>query len=142
MIAVALGLSRSVAADEVKGSGENGRLTAEETKKLKNPVPFDKASLARGRLLYVRDCTECHGTDGKSQVDVIANATDLTEPKLWKSGTSEGEVFRSIRDGAGDSMPPFSDKIEKTEDLWHLTNYVRSLWPEAMRPKLQETKPK
>jgi mono/diheme cytochrome c family protein len=132
---------RAVVADEVKGSGENGRLTADEVKKLKNPVRFSKASLARGRILYIRDCNECHGADGKSQVDVIANATDLTEPKLWKSGTSEGEVFRSIRDGAGDSMPPFSDKIEKSEDMWHLVNYVRSLWPDAVRPKLEETQP-
>lgn len=137
-LAVALG--RVVAADEVKGSGENGRLTADEVKTLKNPVPFNKASWARGRILYIRDCTECHGADGKSLVDVVANATDLTEPKLWKSGTSEGEVFRSIRDGAGDAMPPFSDKIEKSEDMWHLVNFVRSLWPETMRPKLQDTK--
>ena len=113
------------------------RLTTEEAKKLKSPVAYTKASIARGKLLYTRDCTECHGADGKSLVDVIANATDLTDPKAWSSGTSEGEVFRSIRDGAGEAMPPFSDK-QKDEDLWHLTNYVRSLWPEASRPKLQD----
>ena len=139
LLVVAMVAGRACAADEVKGSGENGRLTIEEAKRLKNPVAYAKASLARGRILYIRDCTECHGLDGKSQVDVIANATDLTEPKLWKSGISEGEVFRSIRDGAGDAMPPFSDKIEKSEDIWHLVNYVRSFWPDTMRPKLQES---
>jgi len=118
----------------------DGRLTSEEAKKLKNPVPFSKSSIARGRILFIRDCTECHGTDGKSQVDVIANATDLTEPKLWTNGTSEGEVFRSIRDGSGDSMPPFKPKIEDEKDMWHLVNFLRSLWPEPLKPKLQESK--
>ena len=134
--------SRAAGADDAAAQDDSGRLTLEAARKLKNPIPFSKASLARGRILYVRDCTECHGADGKSLVDVVANATDLTEPKLWKSGTSEGEVFRSIRDGAGDAMPPFSDKIDKADDMWHLVNYVRSLWPEPMRPKLQEAKTK
>ena len=115
-------------------------LSREEAQKLKSPVPYTKASIARGRILYTNDCTGCHGNDGKAQVDVIADATDLTEPKLWKSGSTEGEVFRSIRDGAGISMPPYKNQIQKEEDLWHLVNYIRSLWPEAQRPKLQEDK--
>jgi mono/diheme cytochrome c family protein len=114
-----------------KSSGAS--LTREEARKLKSRVPFSKASIARGKILYTRDCTECHGADGKSQVDVIANATDLTNPKAWKSGTSEGEIFRSIRDGAGEAMPPFADKVSKEEDLWHMVNYVRSLWPDSAR---------
>lgn len=115
-------------------------LTRDEAKLLKSPVPYTKASIARGRVLYTNDCTGCHGADGKAQVDVIADATDLTDPKLWKSGVTEGEIFRSIRDGAGISMPPFKNQIRKSEDLWSLVNFIRSLWPEAQRPKLQEEK--
>jgi mono/diheme cytochrome c family protein len=114
-------------------------LTREQARKLKSPVPFSKASIARGKILYTRACTECHGADGKSLVDVIANATDLTNPKAWKSGTSEGEIFRSIRDGAGEAMPPFAEKISKEEDLWNLVNYLRYLWPDSARPKLEKT---
>lgn len=113
------------------------RMSSEEARKLKSPVPFTKESIARGRAIFARNCTACHGNDGKSQVDVVANATDLTDPKAWGSGTSEGEIFRSIRDGAGDTMPPFKSQIGKEEDLWHLVNFIRSLWPEPMRPKLQ-----
>ena len=116
---------------------QTGRLTSEEAQKLKSPIPFSKESIARGRAIFARNCTACHGADGKSEVDVVANATDLTEPKLWRSGTAEGEIFRSIRDGAGDSMPPFKSQVQKEEDLWHLVNFIRSLWPESMRPKLQ-----
>lgn len=116
---------------------EGARLSSEEARKLKSPVPFTKESIAKGRTLFARNCTACHGNDGKSQVDVVANATDLTDPKQWGSGTSEGEIFRSIRDGAGNTMPPFKSQISKEEDLWHLVNFIRSLWPEPMRPKLQ-----
>ncbi len=118
---------------------DDGRLSQDAAKALKNPVPFTKDSIAKGRIMYSRDCTECHGADGRSQVDVIANATDLTQPKYWKSGISQGEVFRSVRDGAGDSMPPFSDKFDKEDDMWHVVNFVLSLWPADARPKLVET---
>lgn len=111
-------------------------MSSEEAKKLKSPVPFTKDSIAKGRALFARNCTACHGNDGKSQVDVVANATDLTDPKAFGSGTSEGEIFRSIRDGAGDTMPPFKTQI-KDEEIWNLVNFIRNLWPEPMRPKMQ-----
>jgi mono/diheme cytochrome c family protein len=117
------------------------KMSREAARQLKNPVPFTRASITRGRALFLNDCAGCHGNDGKSQIDVIADATDLTEPKVWKSGISEGEIFRSIRDGAGDSMPPFKNQIRKEEDIWHLVNFIRSLWPEPLRPKLQEPMP-
>jgi mono/diheme cytochrome c family protein len=115
-------------------------ISREAAKKLKNPVPFTKSSLAKGRTLYTYHCTGCHGTDGKAMIDVIADATNLTEPKLWKSGISEGEIFRSLRDGAGLNMPPYKNQIRKEEDLWHVVNFIRSLWPEAQRPKIEEEK--
>jgi mono/diheme cytochrome c family protein len=126
--------SKDQPANKRSGAG----LTREEARKLKSPVPFSRSSIKRGKILYARACTECHGADGKSLVDVVANATDLTDPKAWKSGTSEGEIFRSIRDGAGEAMPPFADKVSKEEDLWHLVNYLRSLWPDSARPKLAD----
>ena len=111
---------------------------ADDAKKLKSPIPYSKKSIDRGRVVYSQNCTSCHGTDGKAEVAVIAEATDLTSPKLYKNGTTEGEIFRSIRDGAGDQMPPFKSQIDKEEDLWHLVNFVRSLWPPAMRPAVEE----
>ena len=137
LVAISIALTigtRAVAADDAT----DDRISQEDAKKLQSPVPYSKESIARGKVLYRRDCTECHGADGKSQVDVIANATDLTDPEYWASGISEGEVYRSIRDGAGDAMPPFKEKVSKDEDLWDMANYVRSLWPESARPKLVE----
>jgi mono/diheme cytochrome c family protein len=110
-------------------------LTADAAKAMKNPIANTAKSIARGRLAYsTLGCANCHGTDGKSLIEVVANATDLTEPKLWLSGIEEGLIFRSIRDGAGLAMPPFKREVESQEDLWHLVNFIRTWWPPAQRP--------
>jgi len=119
-------------------SGQTPPLSAADAKKLKNPVPFTKKSIAQGRAIFVRNCTMCHGADGKATEDVVGNATDLTAPKLWRNGTSDDEIFRDIRDGTGE-MPAFKSQIHPEGDLWNLVNFVRSLWPESMRPALQES---
>ncbi len=138
---LAIGYAHSSASSHFQlAQSEQDKLTTEEAKQLKSPVPFTKSSINRGRTLFANECTACHGPDGKAQVDVVADATNLTEPKQWKSGTAEGEIFRSIRDGAGLTMPPYKTLIRKEEDMWHLVNFIRSLWPEAQRPKLQAEK--
>ena len=113
-------------------------LSVDEARKLKNPIAYSKKSISQGRSVYSRFCVGCHGADGKATVDVVADATDLTSPSVWKSGTSDGEIFRSIRDGQGASMPAFKPQIRQQEDLWHLVNFIRSLWPENTRPPLQD----
>ena len=115
-------------------------MSSEDAKKLKNPVANTKKSIAAGRTLFVRACAACHGDDGKALVDVVADATDLTNPKVYKSGTSEGEIFRSIRDGAGQTMPPFKAQISKEEEYWHLVNFIRNLWPDGVRPAVEPEK--
>lgn len=109
-------------------------------KKLKNPMPYTKKSIKRGRTFFVRVCAQCHGPDGKALIDVIADATDLTNPVMYLSGTTDGEIFRSIKDGAGVSMPPYKTEIKKEDDMWHLVNFIRSLWPKDKRPELQDEK--
>lgn len=122
--------------------GQDQPLNTEQAKALKNPVPYSKKSITKGRGLYVRySCTGCHGADGKATVDVVADATDLTSPKLYRFGTSTGELFRSIRDGQGASMPAYRSQIPTEDEMWHLVNFIYSLWPEAQRPALVEDKP-
>jgi mono/diheme cytochrome c family protein len=114
------------------------KLSREDAKKLKSPVPYAKKSIDRGRVLFLQNCTSCHGENGKAEGSLIADATDLTTPSLYKSGTSEGEIFRSIRDGAGDQMPAFKGQLDSETDVWNLVNFIRSLWPEAKRPALED----
>ena len=131
----------SMDAQEKKSSDDGRGLTRDQAKKLKNPVRYSKKSITQGRTALARLCTGCHGADAKAQMDVVANATDLTSPAVWLSGTSDGEIFRSIRDGAGETMPPFNTQITQESDLWNLVNFIRSLWPESTRPALQEPPP-
>jgi len=114
------------------------KLTREDAQKLKSPVANTKKSMARGRVLFMQNCTSCHGEDGKSEGSLVASATDLTSPQLYKSGASEGEIFHSIRDGAGDQMPAFKSQLDSETDIWNLVNFIRSLWPESARPTVQD----
>ncbi len=88
------------------------KLTRDDAQKLKSPVANTKKSIDRGRVIFMQNCTSCHGEDGKAEGSLVASATDLTSPQLYKSGTSEGEIFHSIRDGAGDQMPAFKSQID------------------------------
>jgi mono/diheme cytochrome c family protein len=116
--------------------GQSGLINPTDAKNLKNPVPNTRDSIKVGARLFANSCTQCHGTDGKAQIDVVAHATDLTSPTLYSHGTSEGEIFRTIRDGAGVAMPPFRSTLTRDEDIWSLVNFVRSLWPQDKRPPI------
>jgi mono/diheme cytochrome c family protein len=113
-------------------------LTAAEVAALKNPVPFNNDSIAAGKTVYLlNNCSACHGSDGKALLDIVAeNATDLTDPKFWNNGTEPGQIFKSLRDGAGPKMPAFKTKI-KEDDLWRLVNFIQSLWPADRQPAKQ-----
>jgi mono/diheme cytochrome c family protein len=114
-------------------------LSAADAKTLKSPTPYSKTSIDKGKRLFLQNCTGCHGDDGKAELAVIAEATNLTEPRGYKDGTTEGELFRNIRDGAGSQMPPFKDTLNE-QQTWDLVNFVRSLWPDSMRPPMQDQK--
>jgi mono/diheme cytochrome c family protein len=110
-------------------------LTEQAGRALKNPIPNTAKSIARGKVAYgLYGCANCHGQDAKALIEVVANATDLTDPKIWKNGVEEGLIYRSVRDGAGLAMPPYKMEVTAQEDLWHLVNFIRSLWPEGQRP--------
>jgi mono/diheme cytochrome c family protein len=103
-------------------------LTVDEARALKNPQPFASESITQGRTAYLQyACATCHGEDGRALTVFAGPVTDLTNPPVWVNGTSEGEIFRSIRDGVS-GMPAFGKEIE-TEKVWHLVNFIRSLWP-------------
>ncbi len=98
-----------------------------------NPVPADETSIERGAQTYQQYCTECHGQDGRAQVDVISDATDLTDPDAYYNGSSEDDMYNSIAHGAGVGMPPWKDQLKTDEAIWDLVNLIRSWWSEEQR---------
>lgn len=104
----------------------------------KDSVPYSRKSIAQGKQLYLIHCVECHDQDGKGLGRRDFSGTppaDLTDPDAWPHGTSASEIFSSIREGTKEDMPQFKGKL-RDEQIWHIVNFVRSLWPEVKRPKL------
>ena len=93
-----------------------------------NPVKPTPESIAQGRKWYGYDCAMCHGKDGDGKGEVGADmklkVSDLSDPATLKDRT-DGELFYIIKNGKGD-MPPEGTRL-KSDELWSLVNYVRSL---------------
>lgn len=109
-------------------------LAAQNPAPASNPVPYTPQSVARGKNYFLQNCQSCHDEDGRARSAAVAIAADLTEPKKWKFGESDAQVFASIHNGAADAMPPFASDL-KDEQIWDIVNFIRSIGPETLRPK-------
>lgn len=104
-----------------------------EAAALKNPVKVTPASIAAGKKLYDTQCATCHGATGKGDGKMAAmmpepKPSDL-EDASWKHGSTDGEIFTLIRDGSkGTGMRGYAARM-KTEDIWNVVNYLRTLGP-------------
>ena len=101
-----------------------------EAATLKNPVPSNAASIGTGQQLYQKYCRFCHGTTGKGDSPTApkdVKPSDLTDT-TWDRGSTDGEIFTVIQEGAGPDykMKGLKGKLSE-QDTWHLVNYVRSL---------------
>jgi cytochrome c oxidase cbb3-type subunit 3 len=100
-----------------------------EAAQVKNPIAATPESLSEGKRLYQRHCASCHGSnaEGGEGNDLIPAAPDLTG-KGWKHGSSDGEIFSSIKNGVPPelNMIPFGDQLKDT-DIWNVVNYLRSI---------------
>ncbi len=100
-----------------------------EAAKLKNPAAATPESAAAGKRIYQRLCIRCHGPSGKGdgEAAVGAEPADLTSGK-WTFGSTDGEVYASIREGTSKDMEGYAERISEA-DTWNVVNYVRSLAP-------------
>jgi mono/diheme cytochrome c family protein len=106
-----------------------------EGKKLKNPVASSPASIEGGQKTFAKMCAFCHGKDAAGSGPMVPKGM-TTPPSLidekWERGSTDGEIFLVIREGAG---PKFEMKGLKgklpDEALWNIVNYLRSLQSKA-----------
>jgi copper transport protein len=91
-----------------------------------NPIPADAASIERGRLIYLANCSGCHGTDGAGAGAVTGyRPSDLAGvvPAL-----TDGALAYRVTNGlAGTPMPGFATALSEN-DRWDLVNYLRDRW--------------
>ncbi len=104
----------------------------EQAQSLSNPVPQSEDAVRDGRRAYLRLCQYCHGADGRAQANPDFEAPSLRDPRQWRYGTSDGELFVSIRDGAGHEMPPFGGQLADAE-IWKMVHFLRSIGPRSAR---------
>ncbi len=57
----------------------------------------------------------------------------MTDPEAYYNGASQQDMFKSILNGAGVGMPPWNMQIKDQTDMWHLVNFIRSLWTQEQR---------
>jgi mono/diheme cytochrome c family protein len=122
VVAAALaGVAAGVRADEWTAPAEERARTS--------PVPDSPEAVAKGRALFQRHCTACHGPKGKGDGPASTEARDLTDPAV-QDRLTDGEIFWKVGTGRkkhGETvMPAFARQIG-TEDRWKLVRYVRSL---------------
>ena len=101
-----------------------------EAAKMKNPVASNAESIATGKAAFTKNCRFCHGADAKGNGPMAPKDThpsDLTDAK-WDRGSTDGEIFAVIRDGAGPKFDMKGYKSKMTEpEMWNIVNYLRSV---------------
>jgi mono/diheme cytochrome c family protein len=101
-----------------------------EAKKMKAAFPSSPAAIEAGKPLFAKYCRFCHGNTGAGDSTMAPKnmkPANLTDDK-WTHGTSEGEIFWIIQNGAPPDyqMKPLKGKLSDT-DTWNLVHFVRSL---------------
>ena len=99
-------------------------------KKMKNAVASSADSIAAGKAAFQKNCRFCHGADAKGNGPMAPEGThpsNLIDDK-WDRGSTDGEIFLVIRDGAGPKFEMKGYKSKMTEpEIWNVVNYLRSL---------------
>ncbi len=94
---------------------------------LKNPLPADEKTIARGELAYEYFCIMCHGSryngDGTVGQSFAPLPTDLQSPYVQQMRADE--LFRSVSYGI-QRHPPLSYTVS-VEDRWSLIRFIQSL---------------
>ena len=89
----------------------------------------DSSLVTEGEVLYQENCASCHGVsgqgDGPMASGLPASLADFSNQEFM-AVKSAADLSDSIRQGAGEAMPAFSDQFSE-DQIWALSAYVRSL---------------
>ena len=108
-----------------------------EARRLKNPVAATPKSIKAGEQTFQRVCAACHGKDAKGDGPTApkdSHPPNLTD-EVWTHGSTDGEIFTIVSDGAGpkSEMKSFKSKLT-ADEIWNVVNYLHSL-PKGKAPR-------
>jgi len=100
----------------------------------------DDAQIKRGRQLYLKSCTVCHGINGEGSPDWRKRDADGMYPPPPVNGTghawhhSKKVLVDTIKNGTaklGGKMPGWKDKLSDQE-IDDIIAWFQSLWPDQL----------
>jgi mono/diheme cytochrome c family protein len=99
----------------------------ESAKNIINPIPSDASSIAAGKVLYTKECLQCHGKkgfgDGPNSSTLDKSPEPLNTAKV--KNQTDGELFWKIKEGR--KPMPSTKKNFTDEQRWQVVNYIRTL---------------
>jgi cytochrome c oxidase cbb3-type subunit III len=79
-------------------------------------------AMAIGERLFVNNCAQCHGADGRGSKS-FPNLADTD----WLGGTGAEYIHKTIVEGRQGVMPPMGAAVGTAEDVRNVAHYVLSL---------------
>jgi len=99
-------------------------MAPKEAAEVKNPIVLDVESARQGKLIYLENCTDCHGKNIEGmKAEKVGLEMDTPNLKKRLKTHTDGDFFWKINEGKGD-MPAFKDELSD-EQIWNIINYIR-----------------
>lgn len=105
---------------------KTGWIAPEEARKMKNPIESTKASIQKGKEIYEKKCSSCHGVkgDGKGPIAGRLSPKPTNFRESHGEKMTDGEHYWKITNGRG-SMPSYEKDLTE-EKRWHVINYINT----------------
>lgn len=93
-------------------------------------IPYSAISVSNGKILYRKNCIDCHGYSGHGDGILVSNDLKILPANLTEPHTAfhtAGDIYWWLTNGMPPSiMPSFKDKLSE-DDRWDIINFLRTL---------------
>jgi mono/diheme cytochrome c family protein len=104
---------------------------------VRDPLPDTPAKLQRGRMIFERNCSSCHGWNGQGggpgAFALVPAPADLEWLRNTPKQRADPYIYWTISEGGREfesDMPAFKGKLSKS-DIWSVIAYIRAGLPRA-----------
>ena len=144
---------------------KNDFIEITEIEPVQGQIPYSEESIAAGRKVYEKACAQCHGDEGKGNINADKRLADDWDYRIWPRNFSKPWTWRMANvNGSADARDPTIRAIYQRisigitgtpmpthrgdegsqqpltlEERWHVANYVFSLHEGASPPPGQSS---